>query len=319
MPTFQIQHITRYAYDRPVKENISQVRIFPLEDENQTLISSELQITGSPKIEHSIDYFGNKVGEFSLMRPHQELSIDSRFVVHTRDNWSPPGRLEITTQEVENSIQTSLQLIWLSEPEKIASQHIIKQLLFETDISHRPVVEIAEACCAYIFHNFTYKKGITTVETTVDEILEHKSGVCQDFAHVLLQMLRTIGLPARYVSGYVCPNKSGMRGEGATHAWVEYYLPGTGWVGLDPTNNVFAGPYHVRLATGKDFADCTPVKGAFKGLAHQVLSVFVSVGYEDGHVFEEMSDVEQQFADVEGTEPWQDDLIAKQQQQQQQQ
>ncbi len=319
MPTFRIQHITRYTYDRPVKENISQVRIFPLEDENQSLISSELQITGEPHIETSIDYFGNKVGEFGLMKPHQEMTIDSRFVVHTNDSWKPPGRLPFTIRDIANAIQTDLKLIWLSEPERIASQDIIEQLLYETDIAHKPVVEIAEACCAYIFRNFTYTKGITSVETTIDEILEHKSGVCQDFAHVLLQMLRSIGLPSRYVSGYVCPNKSGMRGEGATHAWVEYYLPGTGWIGLDPTNNVFAGPFHVRLATGKDFADCTPVKGAFKGIAHQVLSVFVSVGYEDGHVFEEMSDVQQQASTVEGTEPWQADLIAKQQQQQQQQ
>jgi transglutaminase-like putative cysteine protease len=177
-------------------------------------------------------------------------------------------------------------------------------------------VEIANGCCAYIYQHFQYQKGITTVETTIDEILEHRSGVCQDFAHVLLQMLRTLGIPARYVSGYICPNKSGMRGEGATHAWIEYYLPGYGWVGLDPTNNVFAGPYHVRLATGRHFGDCSPVKGTFKGLAHQNLSVFVSVGYEDGHVFENLNDVQQEEMEIEGTLPWQDELIAQQQQQQ---
>lgn len=317
MPTFRIQHITRYKYDRPVKENVSQIRIFPLEDEMQTIVSSELQITGNPMVEMSSDYFGNKVGEFGLVAPHQELTIDSRFVVHILEDWLPPSGVQATIGEVADAIQFDLMLIGLSEPEKIKSQEIIWQLLNETDISNKPIVEIASACCAYIFRNFTYKKGITTVETTIDEILEHKSGVCQDFAHVLLQMLRTVGIPARYVSGYICPNKSGMRGEGATHAWVEYYLPGRGWIGLDPTNNVFAGPYHVRLATGRDFADCTPVKGTFKGLAHQSLSVFVSVGYEDGHVFEEMSDVEQPTGDVEGTEPWQDDLMAQQQQQQQ--
>ncbi len=318
MPTFQIQHITRYTYDRPVKDNISQIRIFPLQDQNQTLISAELNITGDPPVEISMDYFGNKVGEFSLMLPHQELTIDSRFVVHTNDTWLPPENLATNLLDIAGEIQTDIKLIWLSEPEKIKSQDIIEQLLFETDITQKPIIEIAQACCAYIHRNFTYKKGITSVETTIDEILAHKSGVCQDFAHILLQMLRTIGLPARYVSGYICPNKSGMRGEGATHAWVEYYLPGKGWIGIDPTNNVFAGPYHVRLATGKDFSDCTPVKGSFKGIARQVLSVFVSVGYEDGHVFEDLSDVQQLPTVAEGTEPWQEDLIAKQQQQQQQ-
>jgi transglutaminase-like putative cysteine protease len=317
MPTFRIQHITKYKYDRPVKESISQVRIYPVEDENQQVVSSEIQITGNPYVVISEDYFGNRVGDFSLIPPHIELTIDSRFVVHTKDAWFEPDERKITLQDVALAVEKDLKLIWLSEPERIESQHIIEQLLFETDILHKPVVDIAKACCNYLYNNFQYKKGITTVETTIDEILDHKSGVCQDFAHVLLQMLRTVGIPARYVSGYICPNKSGMRGEGATHAWVEYFLPGTGWVGLDPTNNVFAGPFHVRLASGKNFGDCTPVKGAFKGIAHQTLSVFVSVGYEDGHVFEDMSNVEQHYDELEGTEPWQDELIAQQQQQQQ--
>ncbi|MCU0387747.1 MAG: transglutaminase family protein [Chitinophagaceae bacterium] len=316
MPTFKIQHITRYNYDRPVKESVSQIKIFPIEDVNQRLVTFDLQISGNPDVLTFTDYFGNKTGDFSLLPPHNDLTIDSRFVVHTKDDWSEPLNVTITLQDVTDGIKDDIRLIWLSEPEKIQSQHIIEQLLFETEITHKPVVEISKACCNYIYKNFAYKKGITTVETTIDEILDHKSGVCQDFAHVLLQMLRTIGIPARYVSGYICPNKSGMRGEGATHAWVEYYLPGTGWVGLDPTNNVFAGPYHVRLATGRNFTDCTPVKGAFKGLAHQVLSVFVSVGYEDGHVFENSSNVEQSAEIIEGTEPWQDELIAQQQQQQ---
>lgn len=317
MPTFQIQHITSYLYDRPVKESISQVRIFPVEDDHQRLVSSELYITGNPIVAISQDYFGNKVGNFSYLPPHQEMTIDSRSVVHTADNWLPPSNDLTTIDQVAGYVEKDIRLIWLSEPERIESQHIIEQLLFETDIFEKPVFEIAKACCNYIFNQFQYKKGITSVETTIDEILAHKSGVCQDFAHVLLQMLRTLGIPSRYVSGYICPNKSGMRGEGATHAWIEFFLPGAGWVGLDPTNNVFAGPYHVRLASGLNFSDCSPVKGSFKGIARQQLTVFVSVGYEDGHVFENLNDVELNLEPAEGTEPWQDLLIAQQQQQQQ--
>jgi len=110
----------------------------------------------------------------------------------------------------------------------------------------------------------------------------------------MLELLRMIGIPARYVSGYICPNKNGMRGEGATHAWVEAYVPDYGWVGSDPTNNTWATNNHVKLAVGRNFSDCTPAKGTFKGPAHQSLSVYVSVGYEDGHVFEEISDVQLQ-------------------------
>jgi transglutaminase-like putative cysteine protease len=149
-----------------------------------------------------------------------------------------------------------------------------------------------QRCSEYIYQNFTYKKGITNIETTVAEILEHKSGVCQDFAHVLLEMLRAAGIPARYVSGYICPDKSGMRGAGATHAWVEAFLPGNGWIGIDPTNNVWVRDLHVALAVGRHFGDCSPVKGVFKGPANQRLSVYVSVGFEDGATFEDRNQVQ---------------------------
>ena len=115
----------------------------------------------------------------------------------------------------------------------------------------------------YIFEHFKYIKGITNTETTIDEILDTKAGVCQDFAHIMLQILRTLKIPSRYVSGYICPNRKGLRGEGATHAWVEAWIPRSGWAGIDPTNNVWVTNTHVKLATGRDFTDCSPVKGAF--------------------------------------------------------
>ena len=151
---------------------------------------------------------------------------------------------------------------------------------------------MVERCAEYIYKYFNYRKGITNIETTVDEILAHRGGVCQDFAHLMLQVLATLKIPSRYVSGYICPNKNGMRGEGATHAWVEAYIPGYGWAGIDPTNNVWVTNNHIKLAVGRHFNDCTPVKGTFKGPARQKLSVYVSIGYEDGHVFEEVNNVQ---------------------------
>ncbi len=151
-------------------------------------------------------------------------------------------------------------------------------------------LQSARSFCQYVFDTFTYRKGITTVETTVDEIWELKSGVCQDFAHILLVMLRLISIPSRYVSGYICPNKSGMRGEGATHAWVEAYIPFYGWIGLDPTNNCIVSETHVRLAVGKNFSDCSPVKGTYRGTSNHTLEVAVSVAYEDGQTTVSESD-----------------------------
>lgn len=318
MPVFSIQHITQYLYDRPVKESTSHVRIFPVQDDLQQVLQQELLITGSPAVDVYIDYFGNRVGDFSFLPPHQELKIDSRIVVRTNDEWSAPLLNTATVADVLPLVENDIALLWLCERERIEKQAQFDALIDSLELREGPIVQIASACNAYIYKHFQYQKGITNVETTLDEILEHRSGVCQDFAHLLLQMLRTLGIPARYVSGYICPNKSGMRGEGATHAWVEYFLPGEGWVGLDPTNNIFAGTHHVRLAVGRHFGDCSPVKGTFKGIANQKLSVYVSVGYEDGHTFENTNNVLQDgIAEAGAPEPWQYDWMAAQQQQQQ--
>jgi transglutaminase-like putative cysteine protease len=143
----------------------------------------------------------------------------------------------------------------------------------------------------YVYKNFQYIKGITSVSTTLDEIWQLKAGVCQDFAHILLSMLRLLCIPARYVSGYVCPHDHTLRGEGATHAWVEAYIPYYGWLGLDPTNNCVVNDLHVRLAIGRNFSDVSPVRGTYKGTAKQTLEVGVSVSHEDGQVVNEIAAV----------------------------
>ena len=125
------------------------------------------------------------------------------------------------------------------------------------------------------YTTFEYKKGVTTIETDIDELWKLRAGVCQDFAHLLLYMMRLQDIPCRYVSGYICPGSSEWRGEGATHAWVEAWLPDLGWVGIDPTNKCMAGERHVRLAVGRSFTDCTPVKGTYKGSLEHLLEVSV--------------------------------------------
>ena len=143
----------------------------------------------------------------------------------------------------------------------------------------------------YVYDQFKYIKGVTSVETTLDEIWNLQAGVCQDFAHILLALLRQIGIPARYVSGYICSNKDDVRGEGATHAWIEAYIPLNGWIGFDPTNNTLVTDQHVRLAVGRNFSDCSPVKGIYKGSPDHILEVGVSVSYENGRVSEEAATV----------------------------
>jgi transglutaminase-like putative cysteine protease len=278
-------------------------------------------VTGDPFIHTFFDFFGNKVGDFNVHLPHTELSIDCRMTVKTVERSLTHESLPmVTLSELRKETDSRIFLYRMADPERINSKQQIDGILQNViNYKNLSVKDIARACCHYVYTNFKYQKGITNIETTVDEILDHRFGVCQDFAHVLLQLLRTAGIPSRYVSGYICPNKSGLRGEGATHAWVEYYLPGMGWVGLDPTNNILVNSHHIKLATGRDFSDCTPVKGIFKGIAKQSLSVYVSVGYEDGHVFEDRNNVKMELQPGEGTEAWQSEYLAMMQQQIQQQ
>ncbi len=289
MPIFKIHHITKYIYDRPVRESANQIKIYPFSSSGQETMNHELLITGDPNINEFNDYFGNKVGWFMVNEPHKELIIDSKLVIKTMNTGANPVSVSKVSEwgKFKNAVNTDIHLLDLANPEPLKSQKAIKMMADELRPQWDAPVMFIQRCSEHIFENFQYKKGITNVETTVDDILEHKSGVCQDFAHVLLEMLRSEGIPARYVSGYICPNSDGIRGAGATHAWVEVWLPSTGWVGIDPTNNTWVSDLHVCLAVGRHFDDCSPVKGTFKGPANQELMVYVSVGFEDGSVFED--------------------------------
>ncbi len=318
MAIFKIVHITKYQYNWPIKESINEIRLFPHNFENQDVLQYELHITNNPDVEISKDYYGNRVGNFNNLEAHSEMTIESRMSVRVNHSLKIPEIDLTTVADLEIEKQKSVLLLRLSYPETIQKQNKINAILKKIDCSDKPVIEIAQRCNQYIYENFTYTKGITNIETTVDEILTMKKGVCQDFAHVLLQLLRTVGIPSRYVSGYICPNESGLRGEGATHAWVEIYTPTQGWLGLDPTNNIWTMDNHIRLSVGKNFYDCTPVKGTFKGLARQTLSVSVSVGYEDGRHFEEINNVLLEEATIEEKKQLDHIELLHQQQQQQQ-
>ncbi|MEO8532198.1 MAG: transglutaminase family protein [Flavobacterium sp.] len=294
MAVFKIVHITKYQYNWPIKESINEIRLFPHHFDNQEVLQYQLLITHNPDVDITVDYYGNRVGNFNVLYTHTEMTIESRMLVRVNHSLKIPEIDDTSVKDIQDEKEKSISLLRLSYLEDIAKQNEINDILKTIGIENKSIIEIAQQCNAYVFDNFTYTKGITNIETTIDEILTLKKGVCQDFAHLLLQLLRTAGIPSRYVSGYICPNESGLRGEGATHAWVEIYTPKQGWLGLDPTNNIWTMDNHVRLSVGRNFSDCTPIKGTFKGLARQTLSVFVSIGYEDGRQFEEINDVKLQ-------------------------
>ena len=291
MPVFKIHHSTRYEYDRLVKESMNEIRIFPYQCPEQEILQQQLLITGFPDVQHFTDYWGNHAGTFNLLQAHKELVIESRVMVRTMQPETFTPDKGAGFKDLQAEVDQQLHMLELSKPDPVESQDVLDKMVGSLYDPEGSVAVVVEQASDFIFGQFQYIKGITNVETTVDELLKEHAGVCQDFAHVLLQLLRTMNIPCRYVSGYICPNKNGMRGEGATHAWIEAWIPGMGWTGIDPTNNVWVTNTHVKLAVGRDFKDCTPVKGSFKGPSQQLLSVYVSVGYEDGHVFEERNKV----------------------------
>lgn len=281
MPKFHITHITRYLYLEPINDSANQIMLYPLEDDYQAIISHHLKITDNPLVETYKDYYNNTVGSFTNPGVHAALIIDSELTVITHSRQMPN---DFTAQKEQWDMlkQLRYQLPYLNFllPQQFKRLPEVLAITNREQAREQTPLQLAKTLSSYVYENFEYKAGVTTVETTLDEVLELKSGVCQDFAHLLLVMVRLTGIPARYISGYICPNKNGMRGEGATHAWVEVYIPFYGWLGLDPTNNVLVDDKHVRLAVGRSFSDCSPVKGTFKGRAQHNLEVSVNVGYE---------------------------------------
>jgi transglutaminase-like putative cysteine protease len=285
MPQFKIHHVTRYSYEVPVRDSANQIILYPIKDEYQTVLKQDITISSEPAVDVYKDYYGNEVGSFMFAEPHRELVIDSKIEVITKSRSLPEDTVPKEEQWAGlQAIRHQVPFIDFLKQESCEAVHEIKR---DTQVGQHlqftPLVA-AQQLNEYVFKEFRYIKGVTSVETTPDEIWKLKAGVCQDFAHILLVMLRMIGIPARYVSGYICPNRNGMRGEGATHAWVDAYLPAYGWLGLDPTNNCFVNDLHIRLAVGRNFSDCSPVKGTYKGTSNHSLEVGVSVSYEDGNV-----------------------------------
>jgi transglutaminase-like putative cysteine protease len=287
MAKFKIRHITKYTYEETVRDSANQFMLYPIKDQYQDVLQHQITISGNPIVSVHRDYYGNEVGTFTHARPHKELDIDSKLIVQTTHRPEPNDTTEAAAQwkELEN-LKYQLDFIDFLKQEKFEALPEVKKITEDEYDKYRTPLQTVKHLCEYIYKNFTYKKGITTVETTVDEIWKIRSGVCQDFAHILLVMLRLLNIPARYVSGYVCPSNEGMRGEGATHAWVEAYIPFYGWLGVDPTNNCLANDTHVRLAIGKNFSDCSPVKGTYRGTSNHTLEVTVAVTYEDGRTSE---------------------------------
>ncbi len=280
---FRVSHTTEYKYQVPASESFAELRVWPQSNGSQQVISRSLVVEPSSLVDHYTDYFGNYVEFFSVPYRHSSVSVTAEAEVETFSMSPPDAVLALSLAEARQVMNSNLyQLFEFLQPSGLVplNQHSrIKKRFFSEANS---VGDTLLSLNRWIFTNFTYQSGSTDISTPIREVVRHRKGVCQDFAHLMLAILRSNGIPARYVSGYIeafDPEKVDLQlvGAAASHAWVEVYLPGGYWWGLDPTNNQVAGERHIVVAVGRDYNDVAPMRGTYKGANDQRLKVIVSL------------------------------------------
>lgn len=278
---FEIRHTTDYRYEHPASEACVEARLTPPELPSQRILAHEIVFEPAAPVSSYGDYFGNRTVFYSMVRRHGQLTVTNRLTVETSAPGWPDEAMELTVGEARQIFSSMATDVFDyvrptgAVPNGGESARWARRLL-RSDVALREAIERLNA---EIHRGFKYRKGATDNCTPLAAIWKARAGVCQDFAHVMLSILRTAGLPARYVCGYVetDPPKDARRlvGSVATHAWVEVMVPGRVWVALDPTNNQWCGQRHVAVSCGRDFADATPLRGTFKGSGGQNMSVKV--------------------------------------------
>lgn len=277
---YEIRQTICYSYQQPVRQSINQIRLRPLNDEGQSCLWCDIVIVPQSRTYHYLDYWGNNVETFCLWDSHQKLVVQTYARVSVTRPVSPTVPLFTLSMRrafASGSFKNQYSEYLSSTSLTYVTPGLLHLLTDSLWSSADDPLHYVQQVNNYIYSNMKYVPGSTTVKTTVEEFLNKRQGVCQDFTHLMLSMCRYRGIPARYVSGYVyCGKNTALRGDAATHAWVEVLFPDTGWLGFDPTNNIMVGDMHVCVATGRDYKDIVPMKGVYKG-GNQEMTVQVSM------------------------------------------
>jgi len=287
MNRYRLLHTTDFVYDGPVSESYNEVRLRPMHDERQSCLSFRLTTNPGSRGTAYRDAHGNWVHQFNVLAEHQRLRVEAESVVLAHDPGEPPPDGTRLSEFDSHSNQLDEEYFDFMAPTTYVP-HLAQLKEFICDAEKRcdgTVAGFAQTGSDLIHEKFRYVKGATHVHSSIEDSLSIGAGVCQDFAHVLLGVMRMRGIPARYVSGYLVPGSTAspdakqedVIGGQASHAWTEVLIPNLGWTGLDPTLGKPVGLRHVRLAYGRDYGDVAPVRGVYKGHAGQSLSVDVRV------------------------------------------
>jgi transglutaminase-like putative cysteine protease len=286
---YSIDHRTIYTYLEPVSVCHNVLRLAPRDTERQLCRDVSVRIDPKPDVlREYVDFFGNKVIYFSIEQEHGQLTV----VVHSEIEKRAAGGREMNLYD-NTTIETVKQD--LSDDMQEAGE--VSQYIFETPMTAvdgniqayarvsfqpgRPVLEAGLDLMRRIYADFEFTPGFSTVSTPLSEVMRERKGVCQDFAHLAIACVRSVGLPARYVSGYIetisPPGVEKLMGVDASHAWFSIYIPHMGWTDFDPTNNILPGDQHITIGWGRDYADIAPMKGVILSSGSHGLNVSVDV------------------------------------------
>jgi transglutaminase-like putative cysteine protease len=271
----RVVHTSGYRYSKPVTQSYNEVRLTPRGDNRQNLLVNRIETTPATRQYRYTDYWGTTVTAFDLHAPHTELKVVSSSVVETAGGVEPvrtAGWGDLHAEAIQDRY-TELLTPTPYTPRDRELSSVAARLRRGNDPP-----DAALAACGWVHEQLTYQRGTTGVHTTAVEALRAGEGVCQDYAHLTLALLRAMGVPGRYVSGYLHTNPDAALREhvrGESHAWVEVWTGG--WWGYDPTNDIPVGSRHVWVAVGRDYADVAPIKGIFSGGESSALEVTVDI------------------------------------------
>jgi len=280
MKRLRIEHATGFSYQGEVSASYNEARMLPSSTDSQFVLSSALEIEPSTSVNQYVDYFGTRVAAFDVLSPHAELNITARSLVEVRPR--PMEHHDLSWDRLQREVGRSIETVeQLGQSARTKPHAEVVEIAKSIASRYERPGEAAHAIAAAIGDAVEYMHGITGVHSTAAEAWEARKGVCQDIAHITLGALREVGIPARYVSGYLHPKNEaevGVAVPGESHAWVEWFAGD--WQGFDPTNNVEIGDRHVLVGRGRDYSDVPPLRGVYAGPFKSHLHVKVTITRE---------------------------------------
>ncbi|MGD9536129.1 MAG: transglutaminase N-terminal domain-containing protein [Alphaproteobacteria bacterium] len=285
---YRVSHVTTYHYAQSVSVSHHRLHLLPRLTGNQTAHRSALFVDPMASVcKTGNDYFGNRVAFLTLQAAHTTLSIHAKSVVEVMPPATPHAEATPPWERVRDGLMQDVSaagidaLQYRFESPFTVADSDLAGFAFESFTPGRPILDAALHLTGRIYETFQYDSTATTVSTPVDRVFEGRRGVCQDFAHLQIACLRAIGLAARYVSGYLLtyppPGQEKLVGSDASHAWLSLWIPGHGWIDLDPTNNLLPSVEHVTIGWGRDYGDVSPINGVVIGGGAHDVTVSVDV------------------------------------------